>query len=128
MHAAGVPVLIGSDALDSYAFPGTATHDEMLELRKAGLSNAAILRAATLSAAEFLGREAEFGTVEAGKAADLVVLAANPLTDIANAAKVEAVVLAGEFYDGERRRRLESEVAAYVASRATEPKDAGSGR
>jgi hypothetical protein len=114
MHAAGVPVLVGSDALDSYCFPGSSLHDELLELRKAGLSNAAVMRAATLSAAEFLGREAEFGTVEAGKMADLVLLRADPLVDIANAAKVEAVVLNGRLFTHQALIQLQDQVEAYV--------------
>ncbi|MBL8272005.1 amidohydrolase family protein [Steroidobacter sp.] len=115
MHAAGVPILVGTDALDSYSFPGSGFHDEMLELRKAGLSNAAILRAATLSAAEYLGREAEFGTVEPGKAADLVILNADPVQNIENAAKIEAVVLNGRLLARAERQRIEADVARFAA-------------
>ncbi|HET6958456.1 MAG TPA: amidohydrolase family protein [Vicinamibacterales bacterium] len=62
-------------------------------------------RITTRSAAEFLGRLPEEGTVEVGKKANLVLLEANPLTDIANTRKVAAVVLRGRFISAEELQR-----------------------
>jgi hypothetical protein len=115
-HAAGVPVLVGTDSPDSYCFPGSSFHDELRELRSAGMSNGAILRAATLSAAEFLGQSASFGTVEPGKAADLVLLKANPLDNIDHAREVIAVVLRGRLFDSSALRALEARAAAFVSA------------
>lgn len=94
-YRAGVPVMLGTDAGDSFVFPGSSVHDELLELVKAGLSPAESLRAATLSGAAYLGRTADFGTVQAGRFADLVLLDANPLSDMANSQRIHAVVLNG---------------------------------
>ncbi len=59
----------------------------------------------TRSAAEFFGRLAEEGTVEVGKKANLVLLEANPLTDVANTRRVAAVVLRGRFISAEELQR-----------------------
>ena len=72
-YRAGVPVILGTDAGDSFVFPGASVHDELGELVKAGLSPAEALRAATLTPAQYFDRTAEFGTVAPGRFADLVV-------------------------------------------------------
>jgi imidazolonepropionase-like amidohydrolase len=79
---------------------GTSTpplFDELILLVKAGLTPMEALQAATRNAAMFLGRSRTEGTVERGKLANLVVLDGNPLTDIANIARVSAVVQAGRL-------------------------------
>jgi imidazolonepropionase-like amidohydrolase len=57
-----------------------------------------VLRAATITAAESLGHEKELGTIEAGKFADVVLLTADPLVDIANASKIDVVIKGGTVY------------------------------
>jgi imidazolonepropionase-like amidohydrolase len=99
LHKAGVPLLVGSDSLDPFVFPGDSFHHELVELVRAGFAPVEALQAATRGAALFLGREKEFGTVEIGRAADLVLLSANPVENIANTRKVWAVVRNGSYYD-----------------------------
>jgi imidazolonepropionase-like amidohydrolase len=94
-HRAGVKVLAGTD----YIVAGADLHRELLQLRTAGLSPADVLRAATLSPAEYFGLEDHYGTVETGKVADLVLLDANPLADIRNTHRIAAVVFNGNVYD-----------------------------
>lgn len=113
---AGVRILVGTDVSDSYSFPGSGYHDEFLELSKAGLSNPEILKAATWRAAEFLHRTADFGSVETGKVADLVLLEADPLADIGNARRIRAVVRGGELFDATALRGLEDGAKAFVAT------------
>ncbi len=96
-HRAGVNVLIGTDTV----IGGFRYHDEMVHLVSAGLSPAEILRAGTIDAARYAGLEAESGSIAVGKRADLVLLAANPLADIHNSRKIEAVWLAGRLYNRE---------------------------
>jgi hypothetical protein len=96
---AGVKVMLGTDSVDSYVFPGFAVHDELQELVKAGLTPAEALKVATWNGAEFLGRTSESGSLETGKLADLIVLDANPLDDIRNTEKIGAVVLNGRYMD-----------------------------
>ena len=99
LHRAGVSILVGSDSLDPFVFPGDSFHHELAELVRAGFSPMDALQAATHGAALFLGREKEFGTIETGRVADLVVLSANPVENIANTRKVWAVIRNGGYYD-----------------------------
>lgn len=98
-YRAGVLIILGTDAGDSFVFPGASVHDELGELVEAGLSPAEALRAATLTSATYFGRTADFGTVQAGRFADLVLLDANPLDDIANSRRIRAVFQGGRSFD-----------------------------
>jgi imidazolonepropionase-like amidohydrolase len=99
LHRGGIPLLVGSDSLDPFVFPGDSLHRELAELVQAGFTPLEAIQAATLGGAQFLGREKEFGTVEPGKTADLVLLAANPLENIANTRKILAVIRNGNYLD-----------------------------
>ena len=99
MHRAGVRLLAGSDAGSPGILWGFSLHEELELLVAAGLSPAAALRAATLGPAEYFGWTDSLGTVEAGKEADLVLLAANPLEAISNTQKISAVVARGRLFD-----------------------------
>jgi tetratricopeptide (TPR) repeat protein len=100
MRRAGVDFLAGTTTEDPlFAVAGFSLHDEMGLLVQAGFSPLQALQTATLNPARFLGRERDLGTVAPGKFADLVLLDANPLQDIKNTRKIEAVVYRGKFYD-----------------------------
>ena len=92
LHAAGAPLLAGTDTPNAFVMPGFALHDELELMVRAGLSPAAALRTATWEPARYFGREKEFGTV-----ADLVLLDANPLEDIRNTRKIAGVVANGRW-------------------------------
>jgi hypothetical protein len=119
-HRAGVRTLLGTDAGDSFVFPGSSVHDELDELVAAGLSPAAALRAATLSAADFLGMAATYGSVAPGKRADLVLVSANPLDDIANVRSIRVVILGGRVLNREQLDALLASAEA-TASRPLPP-------
>ena len=105
---AGVPVLTGTDAPVPGVAPGFAMHDEFESLSKCGMSNAQILESTTRRAAEWLGTLPDRGTVEAGKRADLVLLDASPLENIANTRRIAAVIAGGHYLPrAELDRRLE---------------------
>ncbi len=91
---AGVRYGFGTDAGVPGRVPAYLAHEELLLMRDAGLTPMQILVAATKSSAEFLG-ERDLGTVERGKWADLLVLDANPLTDLRNSRKINSVYVAG---------------------------------
>jgi imidazolonepropionase-like amidohydrolase len=109
MFRAGVGILAGTDCLNSYSFPGFGLHDELEYLVDAGLTPLAALQAATLRPAEFLARIDLYGTVTAGRMADLVLLDADPLRDIRNTRRVSAVVLGGKLFDRAALDRLLAE-------------------
>lgn len=108
-HRAGVQVMLGTDAGDSFVIPGASVHDELEELVKAKLTPAEALRAATLNGATFLGRATEFGSVQAGRAADLVLLDANPLSNISNTRRIRTVIRGGRVFE---RAALDSMLAS----------------
>ena len=98
-HKAGVSVLVGTDAPDSFVFPGLSVHDEMSNLVDAGLSPLDALRAATIEPARFLGLEGEAGAIVVGARADMVLLRDNPLGHIDAVREIEAVINSGTYYD-----------------------------
>ncbi|MCC7131318.1 MAG: amidohydrolase family protein [Gemmatimonadales bacterium] len=110
---AGVKLLVGSDAWNPNVMPGFGLHREMELLVGQGYSPGAVLRAATLGAAEYLGATDSLGTVAAGKLADLVVLEADPVADIRNVRRIHAVVVDGRLLD---RRELDRLLAQARAS------------
>ena len=96
LSQAGAKLLVGTDAGIDVVAPGTSIHDELREFVAAGLTPFEALRGATTSAAEFLNR-ADLGRVAVGARADLLLLEANPLSNIENAERIDGVVLGGAW-------------------------------
>jgi Tol biopolymer transport system component len=94
LKAAGLPLIAGTDQ-----GLGDGIHWELEELVHAGLSPAEAITAATSRAASVLGASGEIGTLEVGKRADVVILDANPLADIANTRRIWRVVQGGRTID-----------------------------
>jgi imidazolonepropionase-like amidohydrolase len=99
VHAAGIPVAMGTDAGNPLTLHGPSVHLEIEALNRAGLSPMDVIVAATRNGALAMGRLDDFGTVEPGKAADLVILSADPLADVRNIRSVERIVRAGVVHD-----------------------------
>jgi imidazolonepropionase-like amidohydrolase len=99
MKEAGVPILAGTDG--PYAEGGDALHTELKLLVDAGLTPLQAIQTASRDAARAMGVSNEVGTIDVGKTADLVLLDANPLQDITNTRKIDAVVLHGHFFSKE---------------------------
>jgi imidazolonepropionase-like amidohydrolase len=97
LHDAGVPLLLGTDAGFFFVFPGLAVHQELRRLVAAGLTPYQALRTATVNPAAFLGRLDRSGTVAVGKDADLVLVAGDPLADVARAQRIVGVVRRGRW-------------------------------
>ena len=97
LHDAGAGLLLGSDAPQVFNVPGFAAHRELAILVESGLSPFQALRAGIINPAVYFGRQQEFGTIEVGKMADFILLNANPLDDILNTQKIEAVMVRGKY-------------------------------
>ncbi len=100
MQAAGVTILAGSDSgpFNSFIYPGASLQDELQQLVVAGLTPLQALQAATINGAKFMGVAKSTGTIAPGKDADLLLLTANPLENIANIKQIDAVVSRGKAY------------------------------
>src|SRR3954467_12702790 len=95
LHDAGVPIVAGTDE----GIPGHSVHREIELYVEAGLTPMAALQAATIVAARAMKMDAELGTIERGKRADMVVLNANPLDQIRNIRTVRWTIRDGKIYD-----------------------------
>jgi hypothetical protein len=114
MHHAGVPFLAGTDSAPGiYVMPGFSLHDELANFVEAGFTPMESLQTATSLPAKFLEQEKSFGSIEPGKIADLVLLSANPLTDIHNTRQISAVIANGHLFD---RKDLDAILAGVEAA------------
>jgi imidazolonepropionase-like amidohydrolase len=84
IHEAGITVAMGTDAGNPLTLPGVSVFDEMMAMEAAGMSPMDVIVAATRGGAMAMGRLGDMGTVERGKAADLLVLGADPTETVAN--------------------------------------------
>jgi len=126
MKAKGVEFLAGTDTpAGVYVFPGFSLHEELERFVAAGFSPLEALQTATVNPARFFGEEAQFGAVEPGKVADLLLLRANPLDDIRNTQNIEAVVLLGRLFT---RADLDRMLALLEANRRHQPTQPGISR
>jgi len=116
MKETGISIMAGTDATAPNVFPGFSLHEDLSYLVEAGLTPIQALQAATVEPAEFLGRSAEQGTIAAGKRADLVLLDANPLEDIQNTQKIQAVILKGKLFQRSDLDALLSGVERFAAA------------
>lgn len=112
----GAKLLLGSDSPQAFSVPGFSLAHEMDAMVAAGLSNWTVLSAATRNPAEFFNRSGEFGTVEVGKRADLLLVDGNPLDDIRNVHRQSGVMLRGRWLPAaEIKERLAQIAAAWKA-------------
>jgi Amidohydrolase family len=107
LHDGGVGFLLGSDAPQVWNVPGFSMHRELAVLVASGLTPYQALATGTRNIAVYFGTLDRSGTIEKGKQADLVLLEANPLQDIANTSKIAGVMIGGRWLaKSEIERRL----------------------
>ena len=97
LHDGGARILVGTDSGIDIVPAGSTIHTELAEFVAAGLTPYEALRAATFAPAEYLGALNEFGTVEVGRRADLLLLDRNPLANVANVRSFRGVVVRGSW-------------------------------
>jgi imidazolonepropionase-like amidohydrolase len=116
MYDLKIPFLAGTDAPAGYDLvPGASIHRELQLFVRAGLTPLQALQTSTLNPAVYFGKTADWGTVAPGRTADLVVLARNPLVDIANTRSVVAVVADGRYYSPRELDRLRLRIMELAA-------------
>ncbi|HZB27043.1 MAG TPA: amidohydrolase family protein, partial [Gemmatimonadales bacterium] len=116
LHAGGAGLLLGSDAPQIYNVPGFSIHRELELLVAAGLTPYQALETGTRNVAVFFGTLSQRGTIETGKRADLVLLDANPLTDVRNTTRRAGVMLGGRWLPKETINARLNTIAKSVAN------------
>lgn len=113
LHAAGAPIALGSDAPQFFNVPGFSIHHEMRMMHAAGLTPYQVLATGTREAARYFGPKAAFGTIAPGQRADLILLTANPLENLAHVERRAGVMVRGRWLaESTIRARLEKIAAA----------------
>ena len=116
MHDHGVGIMAGTDTGVALVYPGSALHQELrLLVERCRFTPMDALLSATLIPARFFKMEDRLGTIEAGKLADMVMLAKDPLQDIANIQKIEGVMMNGKWLDRAALDRIASDVEKQIA-------------
>jgi cytosine/adenosine deaminase-related metal-dependent hydrolase len=98
IHQANIDIMAGTDCPIYYLTPGYSLHQELVMLVKAGLSPLDVLKSATLNPARYFNLENELGSIKEEFWADLVILDANPLENINNTKRINAVVKQGKYF------------------------------
>jgi imidazolonepropionase-like amidohydrolase len=127
LAASGVRFMPGTDSIIPGIVYGFSLHDELELLAQTGLSNQRVLESATRLPAEFLQVANDRGTIEVGKAADLLLLDADPLADVANTRAITAVVRGGRYLPRSELDGLMQELAARYEKLSAMPNSATNG-
>lgn len=106
LHDAGAELILASDAPQWWNVPGFSARRELKYMVDAGLTPYEALETGTINAARYFGQEDQWGTVEEGKVADLILLNANPLADIENIWEQEGVMVRGRWLEAEEMERM----------------------
>jgi imidazolonepropionase-like amidohydrolase len=113
LHAAGVPLLAGTDTPNPLMVPGYSIHDELRNMVASGLTPYEAIAAATAAPARFLGQEGAFGVIAPGARADLVLVEGDPFAEVGVLARPAGVMVRGAWLPRER-------LAELVAARTEE--------
>jgi imidazolonepropionase-like amidohydrolase len=114
MNEAGIKILFGTDAPQQFSVPGFSIYREMQRMQQAGMSAQQILHSATAAAGEYFKDKDQFGTIAVGQRADLVLLKANPLDDIAHVSQQAGVMVRGRWLSQQDiASRLQQIAAGY---------------
>ena len=118
LHSAGVLFLAGTDTPAGVGVtPGISLHLELQRFVAAGFTPLEALQTATINPARFFGKISDYGSVEAGHVADLVLLRANPLDDIANTRAIDGVIADGKYYSQADINALRERLKTIAKSR-----------
>ena len=118
----GMKIMAGTDAgyLNTYDFPGLAIHRELALMVKYGLSPLEALQASMINGPAYFGLENEYGSIEKGKKASLLLLNKNPLENIENTRSIESVIIDGKYLSRSDLDRMLSEIKAWIKNKEVE--------
>ena len=114
LQAGGVRILLGSDAPQQFNVPGFSIHREMKSMADAGIGTYAIVKSGTADVGEYFKAQDSFGTVATGQRADLILVDANPLQNLANMEKRSGVMIRGRWLPA---AEIDARLAKIAAAR-----------
>ncbi|MEP6733330.1 MAG: amidohydrolase family protein [bacterium] len=118
LHAAHVPFLAGTDTPAGVdVLPGISLHLELQRFVAAGFTPLEALQTATLNPAKFYHKLNDYGSIQAGRIADLVLLRSNPLDDIANTRTIGGVIADGRYFSQQEIEQLRGRLKQLAATR-----------
>ena len=116
LYEGGANIALGTDSPQTFSVPGFSAHRELRYYVELGMTPYDALAIGTRKPAEYFGAAEEFGTVAVGRSADLILLTADPLADIANTERRAGVMVRGRWFpEDEIQRRLE-EIAVFYGN------------
>ena len=114
LHEGGVGILLGTDAPQVFSVPGFSIHREMDRMVAAGMTPYEVIASGTRSVGEYFENEDQFGTIEVGARADLILVEANPLEDVSHIARRRGVMVRGRWLpEADIQERLARIAASY---------------
>ncbi len=116
LHEGGVPIVLGTDSPQIFSVPGFSVHHEMALWVEVGMTPYEVLEAGTRRVAEHFDALNDFGTIEIGRRADLLLLTANPVDDVANVARRAGVMVHGNWWSEERIQERLAGIAQFYGN------------
>lgn len=116
LHEGGVPILMGTDAPQQFSVPGFSLHRELKIMEQAGMTPYEILHSGTVNVGRYFADKDTFGSVAEGHRADLVLLDANPLTNLNNTTQIAGVMARGRWWS---RADIDARLADIAQTYAT---------
>ncbi len=128
LHMAGAGLLLGTDMGVRYVIAGFSIHEELQRFVDSGLTPYEAIKTGTYNAGKFMKKLNQFGTVEKGKEADLILIRGNPLENVANIKNPLGVMAKGRWYPQSMLKNILKDVEREVAEqnkadRAAKPKN-----
>ena len=114
LRKTGAGLVVGTDAPHLFQVPGVSAQEEVRRLAEAGLTPHEALAAGTVEAARFMGEAGRWGTVEEGKAADLLLLEGNPLEDLRHLGEQRGVMARGTWLGASELQERLGEIAQWA--------------
>ena len=110
----GVNILLGSDAPQRFSVPGFSIHREMQRMADAGMKPYDIIKSGSYNVGVYFKDKDDFGTIETGKRADLILVEVNPLENVANIERRAGVMVRGQWIpEQELQNRLAKIAESY---------------
>ncbi|MCY4507718.1 MAG: amidohydrolase family protein, partial [Acidobacteria bacterium] len=116
LHEGGVPIVMGTDSPQIFSVPGFSVHHEMALWVEVGMAPYEVLEAGTRRVAEYFDALDDFGTIEIGRRADLLLLTGNPIDDVANVARRGGVMVNGNWWSEDRIQERLAGIAQFYGN------------